>query len=77
MEIHVNEIAMSDEKKCEMETATEKEPSVLVDTIKKGWPEKRDEADASIRNYWSVRDKLTIQGLHLFNCIYDNQLRSH
>jgi transposase InsO family protein len=60
-EVCVNKVIMSSEKVTQMKAATANEMSALMETIKNGWPNAREEADASVRSYWSVRDELTVE----------------
>lgn len=58
----------STQKKVEIRTETANEPSLLALTslIRNGWPESIKEIPSNLRQYWSIRDELTVEDGILF-----------
>ena len=57
----VNYLPISDPKLEEIRSATEHDTTMtmLSNTIKSGWPEKRSQVPQELRDYWNYRDELS------------------
>ena len=61
-------IPITTQKLAELKKETEKdeELQILKRTIKNGWPEKIGQVDQNIKQYWTVREELTVENDLLF-----------
>ena len=57
----VNNLPVSDPKLEEIRSATEQDSTmtILRNTIKSGWPEKRSQVSEELKDYWNYRDELS------------------
>nr|XP_054768172.1 uncharacterized protein K02A2.6-like [Lytechinus pictus] len=64
----VDSLPMSAARRDELEKQTQADPELrkLMESVKEGWPEMKQDADKEIRQYWQYRDDITTEGGLLF-----------